>query len=295
MRLTSTRCSLRLRGVRTLKIAREEQKRTSRGSAGPVALLLVAIFGVPMVSSAQIVDLLPDSGLLVTLADPTGPGSDTQPLDIEPPFYPDMLRAMVRTTTHPTYGVVVSEFSFVDPEVMFTSEGTFWEVEYPYSPPPPDTVTVLLLPSGWNGSLPPGSIDVAGFAANTTFLDLSAFDLTVDEGGMFYDSLFGTGFAPIDPNAPLVFEMGPTGTVALTPDGSQEGSYEIVITIPLSGSAELTNLPVVATFAGDMVLVGYFQIPVLPIPPFVGLGVALGLLVSGALSARRFSRDGGPR
>jgi hypothetical protein len=45
-----------------------------------------------------------------------------------------------------------------------------------------------------------------------------------------------------------------------------------------------------AALTGDLVLTGKYRIPQLPIAPVVGLGVALGLLVSGARSARRALR-----
>ncbi len=61
----------------------------------------------------------------------------------------------------------------------------------------------------------------------------------------------------------------------------------MTVTIPVDGSAAVPGLGVDAILTGDLVLTGKYRIPQLPIAPAVGLGVALGLLVSGAVSARR--------
>ena len=61
----------------------------------------------------------------------------------------------------------------------------------------------------------------------------------------------------------------------------------MTVTIPVDGTTPVPGIDLDATLTGDLVLTGKYRIPVLPIPPLVGLGVALGLLVSGTLSARR--------
>ena len=84
----------------------------------------------------------------------------------------------------------------------------------------------------------------------------------------------------------MVFATESTGTATLSIDPGGF-NYDVTLTIPVDGSSSDLPVDVDAMLVGDLVLTGKYRIPQLPIAPAVGLGVALGFLVTGALIARR--------
>jgi hypothetical protein len=220
---------------------------------------------------------------MLTFADQSGPGSDTHPFEIE--F--GSVDATVKTRLDVTHGVVVSEIEFELGGLWF-DEFTSWQYEATAPIPPFPTYTLTLNPRHWIGSLSSGPIDATATSTNTATLDLSATDFVFSSGEVEYFSALGYGIVGFGSSDPVVIatEAGGTGTLAVDPSGY---NYDLTVTIPVDGSSNVPGLGADAILTGDLVLTGKYRIPQLPIFPAVGLGVALGLLVSGRFAAR--SRD----
>ena len=265
----------------------EEGRRAALAAVGLVAVLLLAVCFVPTASSAQVVQSVeltadPATALLLTFSDQFGPGSDTQPFAVD--F--GSVDAIVKTRIDATHGPVVSEIEF-RPGGLWFDEFSQWQYESIVPLPPFPTVTVTLGARHWIGSPSIGPVDATAISMNTTSLDLSATDFVFSQGEVEFASELGyglVGWGPSDP--PVVFATEPTGIATLVADPGGF-DYDVTVTIPVDGMTPVTGIALDATLTGDLVLTGTYRIPVLPIPPLVGLGVALALLVSGTLSARR--------
>lgn len=251
----------------------------------PLDPLSVPGVGPPSNTNLQSLTLSvhPATALVLTLADPGGSGSeDTHPFEVEHAFVP----ATVQTSNHPTSGTFASAITFESGGMSF-GEDVLWEFDTSLPSLPGLLIPTTLNPRHWQGRLPTLPAVATAVAPNTASLDLSTVQLIIDAGEVDYSSVFGFGVVEIDSNDPLVFETEAVGSIALAKD-SGGYNYDVVVTIPMNGSTPLAGLAL-ATLSGDLVLTGKFRIPALPVSPFVGLGVVLGLLVSGALGARRAS------
>jgi hypothetical protein len=250
----------------------------------PVDPLSVPGVGPPTI--VQGVELMADpaTALLLTFADQYGPGSDTQPFAID--F--GTVDAIVKTRIDATHGPVVSEIDF-GPGGLWFDEYTQWQYEATAPIPPFTTFTVTLGARHWIGSPSTGTVDASEIATNTASLDLSATDFVFSQGEVEYASVLGYGITGWGSSDPLVIATDPTGTATLAVDPGGY-NYDLTVTIPVNGSAAVPGLGADAILTGDLVLTGKYRIPQLPIAPAVGLGVALGILVTGALSARRTLR-----
>ncbi|MEX2204677.1 MAG: hypothetical protein WEF50_00440 [Myxococcota bacterium] len=254
-----------------------------------VLALVLAVGGRAGVAAAELVELTVDSGASsvgATLAISYLGASDSDTVAHMP--FAGVVQADVGLGSDPVHGVVPVSLQFLSGDV--SSSGAQFALQLVSSFVIDISVTLASLLGRFDPELMPAD---PPSAAGTASVDLAPIDLVFDSGtlAMVVEPPGGEPIVMDFAESPLVFALGGSGTVVLTPG---TGGLDVTVTIPVDEIALTSEggIDVELTLFGDLVLRGTIAPQVPALSPLATLGLVLlssvAIVVGGsrALAAR---------